>query len=212
MSLLGFHTEKQVQTSAPFAVTTAGPVPDLLATLNASQFVMEPERMVSYLGSWGGKVGEARRNPLQLPDAMTHLGMLKAALLVVEAALPQGLLEESSDRWSEDVEAAWVDTVSMAGSATDLMACMLLLETCVRQPWFKSGVNKILFALPNKTHAMKHASLGNVAIRLWTYDQCIRYNKVALPGSKEEEEASRKKKKGRPKKQPLPAEVLEMDY
>ena len=38
------------------------------------------------------------------------------------------------------------------------------------------------------------------------------HHKVALPGSKEEEEASRKKKKGRPKKQPLPAEVLEMDY
>ena len=38
------------------------------------------------------------------------------------------------------------------------------------------------------------------------------HHKVALPGSKEEEEAIRKKKKGRPKKQPLPDSVLAMDY
>ena len=190
-SRLSFHTDKGLQaptardehgTLLPFAQVFAFPgggmLPDILGTLNAAKFVREAGRMVSFCGHPGTKPGQPRRLPLQLPECTSHLGLIKGALLVFEAALPHGILDETFEKWSTDVEEAWTDAVVMADDAVDLMACLLFIEACIRTAWLKPTNKHCLWSLQNRTHALKHATVSSVALRLWMLDQLVRYNKT----------------------------------
>jgi hypothetical protein len=58
------------------------------------------------------------------------------------------------------------------------MACQIMLEYGIKTAWLKPGGNKLLSALPSRTHSMKFASTGMIALRLSALDQAIRYEKV----------------------------------
>jgi hypothetical protein len=140
---------------------------EYVTTLCAVYFLYEPDRLR------GG------RPPPMIPNCKSPLELLKFALLVVEAALPIGAIDqESEDRWSDDFMTVWRDSVLMAGDPTALMACQIMLEYGVKTVWLKPGGNKLLSSLPSRTHSMKFASTGLIALRLSALDQAIKYTKV----------------------------------
>jgi hypothetical protein len=101
--------------------------------------------------------------------------LVRYALLIVEAALPRGCLEVADDRWGDTFAEAWREAVVNCTDSVGLMQCLVILETCIKAVWLKQ---KILGQLSNRNHALRNASTGQVALRLWTLDLAIKYDKV----------------------------------
>ena len=101
--------------------------------------------------------------------------LVRLALLIVEAALPRGCLEIADDRWGDIFAEAWRESVINCSDSVGLMQCLIILETCIKPVWLKQ---KILIQLSNRNHALRNASIGQVALRLWTIDLAIKYDKV----------------------------------
>jgi hypothetical protein len=130
------------------------------------------------------------REPLNYCDANSTLGMLKLALLMIEAALPMGALDENDERWGrtsedeeewqeEDMTNAWREAVFAASDPVSLMQCQLMLEYGIRSQWLRPAAMKLMCCLSNRSFAMRNASYGMVAVRVWCLDQAIKYDKLA---------------------------------
>ena len=122
---------------------------------------------------------EDRENRLcNLPSysyTSSDVQLVRFALLIVEAALPRGCLEIADDRWGDIFAEAWRESVINCTDSLGLMQCLIILETCIKPVWLKQ---KILIQLSNRNHALRNASIGQVALRLWTIDLAIKYDKV----------------------------------
>jgi len=144
--------------------------PDTLKTLSAFKFSTEPHRHCGFFAPI-----------LTYCNARTTVGMLRAALLLVEAALPLGSVDdESDDKWGDNFVEAWREAVVAAHDAASLMQCQIMLECAVRNAWLRPAASKLLTCLASRAHAMRNATCGAVAIRLWVLDSGIRYDKVQL--------------------------------
>jgi hypothetical protein len=121
------------------------------------------------------------RGIITYSDTSTQLGALKSTLLTIEAALPWGCIDDSDDRWSSSFSEAWRHAVVTASNAGGLMECQLSLEFAIKSGWIKPAGSKLLACLPSRSHCAKYATYGLVAIRAWTLDHILRYDKVALP-------------------------------
>ena len=108
---------------------------------------------------------------------------MRAALLLVEAALPMGSIDDiSEDRWNDNFVIAWRESAAAAGDASSLMQCQLLLEYGIRTTWYTSPGLKLMSCLPSRVHALRFPTVSGVAMRLWCLDQAIQYEKVVFPG------------------------------
>jgi hypothetical protein len=145
---------------------------EILSTLQASKFVTAHYRIVGFAF------------PLRTRPSAHHsqesieLSLLKDAMLQVLAALPQGSLDESDERWGNNFMFSWKNAISSASDASMLMNCQILLEYGIKNAWLKPAGLKVMGCLPSRSHALRNATIGSVAIRLWMFDQCIRYEKV----------------------------------
>jgi hypothetical protein len=117
-------------------------------------------------------------------------------MLMLEAALPVGSVDDSDDRWGEDFAVPWREAVAVAGDATALMQCQLMLEYGIRTSWLKPAGLKMFSCLPSRVQCVRNATCGLVAIRVWVLDATIKYDQV----KKDEKVPSGK---GRPPKHPL---------
>ena len=145
--------------------------PPTLQSLNAYRFMGEPGRANSY------------RPPLSFSDSKGMVSQLRLALLIVEAALPHGSIDDSDDRWGEDFVTPWRAAVTVANDAVSLMQCQIMLEFGIRTAWLRPTGLKMLSCLASRTHAMRTATCGMVAIRIWTLDAAIKYDKLAATNS-----------------------------
>jgi hypothetical protein len=78
--------------------------------------------------------------------------------------------------------------VGVASTATHVMECELMLEYAVKSAWMRSTGNKLMGCLGSRQNALRSATLGQVAVRLWCFDQTVRYDKVEVARTEEEEE------------------------
>jgi hypothetical protein len=114
-------------------------------------------------------------------DLTSPLGQLKAALLLVESALPIGSVDENGeDKWGLNFDVCWRSAVCTAETPRELMQCQLLLEHGVRSTWLQERRGKVMASFPSRTQSMRLATLGLVAARLWAFDGALRYKKVSL--------------------------------
>jgi hypothetical protein len=144
--------------------------PDTIKTLNAFKFSSEPHRHCGFFAPI-----------LTYCNARTTVGMLRSALLLVESALPLGSVDDESDeKWGDHFVEAWREAVVAAHDAASLMQCEIMLECAVRNAWLRPAATKLLTCLASRAHAMRNATCGAVAIRLWVLDSGIRYDKVQL--------------------------------
>lgn len=160
------HYEKYIKLNAWWA-------PPVLQTLNALRYTRSSDRA-------GAGAGLCRGH-LTYSDTSSPLALLKAALLTVEAALPLGCVDESDEKWGSDFYEAWRNAVVSSPNASALMECQLSLEFTIKSGWFRPMGSKLLACLPSRAHSAKNATFSLVAIRLWTLDQSLRYEKVILP-------------------------------
>lgn len=169
--------------------------PPALRTLNAIKYTRLSDRA-------GAGVGLCRGH-ITYSDSASPLALLKSALLTVEAALPLGCVDDTDDRWSVDFNEAWRNAVVSSPNASALMECQLSLEFSIKTGWFRPLGSKLLASLPSRAHSAKYATYSLVALRLWTLDQSLRYEKVILPNGerpayyqKEKSNRGRKPKNG----------------
>jgi len=112
--------------------------------------------------------------------------LVKKAMLLVEAALPIGALDKSDEKWGrKQFGQAWREAVMSAPDAATLMPCQLLLEFSIKQQWVRMNNTRGFSLLPCRAFALRHATVGMVAMRLYALDHMIKYDKV-------EKEAGRK--------------------
>jgi hypothetical protein len=147
-------------------------IPPLLTSLQASMHVNSQGRHCS-------------RRPasysvmLDVEGSCSSLWLLKKALLLVESALPHGALDKSDDKWGKkQFGPAWRESVMSATDPTGLMQCLLLLEYSIKPQWLKPAGLKLFALLPSRSFSMRQATAGMVAMRLWTLDQTIKYERV----------------------------------
>jgi hypothetical protein len=158
--------------------------PEILQSLFAYKFLKEPQRAC----------GAAP--PLNYSDCHSAVGQLRLAMLMIEAALPFGAVDDSDDRWGEDFVVPWREAVSVASDAIGLMQCQLMLEYGIRTSWLKPTGLKMFSCLPSRVQCVRNATLGLVAVRVWVLDAMVKYDQV----KKDDKPIS--SGKGRPPKYP----------
>jgi len=140
--------------------------PELLQSLFAYNFINEPNR------ASGG------RPRLTYSDCESAVGLLRSAMLMIEAALPTGCVDDSDDRWAEDFAVPWREAVAVASDAISLMQCQLMLEYGIRTSWLRPTGLKMFSCLPSRVQCARNATVGLVAIRVWVLDSTIKYDQI----------------------------------
>ena len=181
-----------------------GLLPPVLDTLHAYRYYKSPSRHHTHIN--GGATPSHTPIPF-LYDNTSELTVLKAALLMMYHALPYGAVDESEERWGRGVSrmgsggylplaqsntpfsSAWMHNTCTSSTPVQLMESEVMLEHAVKSTWLRPTGTKLLGCLPSRSHAVRHATYGSVAVRLWCFDQAIRYDKVVVPtGDSEDEE------------------------
>jgi hypothetical protein len=104
------------------------------------------------------------------------LGLLKGAILIIEAALPRGSLGVSSNgSWNPHAAALWRNFVKDAQGPESLMKCVLLLENAISPLWLHSQATQLYASIPTQWRAMGEASLSAIALRVAVLDRCLKY-------------------------------------
>lgn len=134
-----------------------------------------------------------RRLFLEKRMTMSHsdIDAVRAALVTLFLALPQGCLNLSDNEedtlpeaggWSDSLELAWITTLEAASHPTELMECVLLLETSIAKGWYlpTSQTGPLMNALPNPHFAIRCGTLSAVALRIYVLDRVLDYSKVVM--------------------------------
>jgi len=104
------------------------------------------------------------------------LGLLKGAILLIEAALPRGSVGSSGyGSWNAQVANLWRNAVKDARGPESLMKCVLLLEDAISPDWLHSQATQLYAAVPKQWRAMGEASLPAIALRVSILDRCLKY-------------------------------------
>lgn len=143
--------------------------PSLLRSLRAYVYINAPHRH------------SVKASQLAYSSVSTSIEIIRMGMLMIEAALPVGAVDDSEDRWADDFVMAWREAVVSATDASLLMQAMVMLEYGIRTPWLVSQGLKLMSCLPSRIHALRNATIGLVALKLWTLDQCIKYDKINYP-------------------------------
>jgi hypothetical protein len=161
----------------------------------------------SYLDLTNRQIINNRRDLLQFirlstsyPDDMNILLACKVLLIKLFLALPQGslsaeialhyltldeapyeilsthLLEPSG--WNYILEQSWKAAVMNAVSPSALMECVLLLEFYLNKSWMMNPQSKLLNSLPNAHFAIRATTYSSVALRIYSLDRALAYDKV----------------------------------
>jgi hypothetical protein len=109
------------------------------------------------------------------------MDILRIALFMIERALPVGAIDDSEDRWGDDFAIAWREAVSQANDASSLMQVMIMLEYGIRTAWLIPAGLKLMSCLPSRIHCLRNATIGLIAMKIWSLDQSIRYDKINYP-------------------------------
>jgi len=106
-------------------------------------------------------------------------GMLKAALLLLEAALPLGAVDNSAKgSWRPTLASEWRSAVRGARGPSSLMRCLVLLEFSLSLEWVDPHYSHLLSCLPIGWKAINEATVGSIALRIFLIDQGIHFDEV----------------------------------
>jgi len=148
-------------------------LPKQLRGMNARRHVNSPDRA---------------RGSLRVPDFMDiaritpssssleiSLGVGRAGLLLIEAALPDGAVDTS---WGYSLSAAWRNVVQTAAGPSTLMACVFLLEEHIDPEWMDPHMVHLLACLPQRWKAIREATVSSLCLRITMLDQCVQYDAI----------------------------------
>lgn len=152
-------------------------LPESLKYLQAKSFVEKPDRVrgSSSLPNFA-KIATVR------PGATSEeksLATLRAAILLVEAALPLGSIQLSEDcTWNANSASCWRSMVTKADTPGALIGCLILLESVISLDWLRPNSEHLMSSLPRPWKAVNEASASSISLRLWILDRGIKYGLV----------------------------------
>ena len=196
----------RIENRKEYIEKTVFQVPDVLQTLLAYQYYDKPDR-VSTDTSFSGV-----RSPLNYSDCKSPMGLIRNGMLLVFSALPLGCIDDQDDRWgagagigerggergvgNDEFITAWRDSILSNNDYTTLMQSQIMLEYGIKTSWYSPGGLKLLSCLPSRSHSLRFPSVSLLALRLFTFDKALKYDKIILPGDKS---ISNSVNRGRPK-------------
>ena len=105
------------------------------------------------------------------------MALLRAALLTVEAALPQGSVDISRQgNWNSECASCWRSRVECSQGPGTLIECVILLEDTISSAFIRAGVSGLFSCMPRQWKAINDASVSNIAMRIWLLDIGIKYD------------------------------------
>lgn len=100
----------------------------------------------------------------------------KAALLLIESALPLGAVDNSeTGPWRADLASKWRRLVLDAAGPSSLMRCTILLEDSIHPDWMGLQYSHLLSCMPLRWKAIKEASVSSLALRISLIDRGLKY-------------------------------------
>lgn len=149
-------------------------VPPELDNMIAKKFLRAKDRARG-LAALPNFADAARVEPTASTGKRT-LGMLKAALLLLEAALPSGAVDTSSKGpWRPSLAALWRNAVRSARGPASLMRCLVLLESSLSLEWVDPHYSHLLSCLPIGWKAINEATVGSIALRIFVIDRGVHF-------------------------------------
>lgn len=107
------------------------------------------------------------------------LGLMKAALFAIEAALPVGCIDNrDSGPWRKSFSDRWKRTVEEAEGPELLIRCTILLEDTISPDWIKEDIGHLRSCLPARWKAIGEASPSALAVRVILLDRSIMYETI----------------------------------
>ena len=94
-----------------------------------------------------------------------------------QACLPVGSVQPY---WTTELATIWAAATRRATTAPALARCLLLLEDAIRPQWLVPAASAALRGLPSRAGALSVASRGSLALRLFTLDGSLMYDKLEL--------------------------------
>ncbi|GMH83740.1 hypothetical protein TrST_g5879 [Triparma strigata] len=140
---------------------------------------------VKHLNAPGRARGDAKPHPLEValkvrdPNSSLEkqLAKLRATLLVIEAAMPEGAVRSEGKKasWIPSIAAQWRKNVEAADGPSALMRCVICLECALDSEWLREASLKIIANNPTHSKALQAANLSSVAIRIYLLDRGIKF-------------------------------------
>jgi len=105
--------------------------------------------------------------------------ILKASLLLIEAALPVGSVNTSEKGpWNPEASNFWRSMVRFSIGPATLMGCVILLQDAIDKGWYRPRGKHMMECLPMYWKAIEDATLASIATRIWILDRSILYGMV----------------------------------
>jgi hypothetical protein len=113
------------------------------------------------------------------------IAQLKASLLLIESALPQGSVDTSKESaWGPNAAASWRSMVREGQGPGSLMGCILLLESSISPDFFELQGLHLLSYLQTQRKMVIDASYSAAALRISVLDRAIKYGTTASKSSR----------------------------
>lgn len=152
-------------------------IPPQLENMDAAEFVYADDRARGS-AALPNFVEISKVAPWAASDERTF-GLSKAAILLVEASLPEGAVDNSEDgSWSPDIASAWRAVVKSAKGPSGLIRCVILLEENIASEWMEVQYSHLLQCLPFKWKAINEASASSLALRIFLLDKAIHFDEI----------------------------------
>lgn len=152
-------------------------VPDVLKKMNARKHVNSKDRARSRARI--PEFTDVAKVPPTASSGERGLAWAKAALLMIEAALPCGAIDNStSGAWRPAIAAEWRKVVQTAQGPYTLMGCAFLLEETIDPEWIDPHATHLLSCLPQRWKSIREATVSSLCLRIVMLDQGVQYDTV----------------------------------
>ena len=148
--------------------------PLLLEQLKASKYLDSPNRASLFAPVMNFQEILSNRSSDSTCD--NTLGFMRCATLIIEAALPAGSVNTSTDgSWNQNRSSYWRTLVNKAENPGSLMGCIMVLENVLSKDWLRPNAEHLLSCLPRPWKAISDATASSIALRLRVLDRGIKY-------------------------------------
>lgn len=107
------------------------------------------------------------------------MGLMKAALFAIEAALPVGSIDNRENGpWRRPFAEKWKRVVQYAEDPALLIRCTMLLESTISPNWFNEVAGNMKACLPATWKATDEATPSALALRVIALDRAIMYETI----------------------------------
>lgn len=108
-----------------------------------------------------------------------YFALLKAAILIIESALPVGAVDvNTKGSWNPAFATSWRSFVEETKDPVTLMGCLVMLEDAISEKWMTSLPFHLLSCLPRHWKAVSDANVSSLSLRIKLLDSALKYDYV----------------------------------